>query len=263
MTDAQRTVAWEALDRVRFFRIDEGPATQPLYLVAHPHYERDPFVPGFWGQDYVGSTPYMLVRRYVTADDLCHQLYVDRIVREGVYSDWYSTQSWTRTDVAPFGTVESDEGPRYETEPGFYAEHYPLELVSDRGPTPGQTLYVVLRRHWRLEMFEHKGWRWSPTEARSCGRAVVAFDTLAAADARIAILEAEARTYPSPFRFGTPHEWGPLDASHHWGMLSNLAPINFTSLWDDYEAPDRLWNHWWDEAVPAFTPEDISLAWSL
>src|SRR5262245_43443949 len=42
MTDAQRAAAWESLDRIRFFRVTEGPAGRPIHLVANPHYEEDP-----------------------------------------------------------------------------------------------------------------------------------------------------------------------------------------------------------------------------
>ena len=121
----------------------------------------------------------------------------------------------------------------------------------------------MLRRHWRLEVPDEGTWGWHLTSTRPSGRAVVAYDTLAAADAHIARLEAEARTYPSPFRFGTPHEWGTLHASGIYGVLSDLAPLLFTNLWQEYKAPDSLWSRWWDDAVPTLTSEEIELAWSL
>jgi hypothetical protein len=93
---------------------------------------------------------------------------------------------------------------------------------------------------------------------------VAAFDTLAAADACQARLEAEARQTPSSFRFGPPHEWSDLlDSSAIWGMLSEMAPITFTSMWSDYKASDRNWCHWWDDVLPSLSAEQIQTAWSL
>src|SRR5262245_180844 len=85
MTDAQRSAAWEALDRVRFYRVTEGQTGRPMHLVAHPHYESDPIARPYSSYAYVGSTPYMLVRTTRTADELCHALYVDLVVRTGGY----------------------------------------------------------------------------------------------------------------------------------------------------------------------------------
>jgi hypothetical protein len=80
----------------------------------------------------------------------------------------------------------------------------------------------------------------------------------------MARLEAEARDYPSPFRFGSHLGWGRLDASAAFGVLSELAPLNdFAALWNDYKPPDRVWNEWWDAARPTLTPEQIETAWGL
>src|SRR5439155_1979086 len=116
---------------------------------------------------------------------------------------------------------------------------------------------------WRLEVPDDGWWRWCRTAARSCGRAVAAYDTLAAADAEVARLEAEAGTTPSPFRFGTPHEWGILDAGRIYGMLSKMAPINFPTLWNDYKPPESAWSRWWDEHVPTLTADDVQTTWDL
>jgi len=145
----------------------------------------------------------------------------------------------------------------------YYAEHHPLGLTSDRPPTPGLEVFVVLRRGWRVEGGEGESWRWTPTKARTCGRPVVAFGTLAAADAHMARLEAEARNYPSPFRFGPPHEWGTLDAGGIWRTLSRMHPIVFASQWTDYKATDQLWADWWDAAAPHLTAGDMDVVWSL
>ena len=96
----------------------------------------------------------------------------------------------------------------------------------------------------------------------ACGRAEAAYDTLTAADAAVARLEAEARTTPSPFRFGPPHEWGHYQAGHIWGVLSDMAPIKFAGVWD-YWAPDVLWSRWWDENLPSLTANDIQTTWAL
>jgi hypothetical protein len=114
-----------------------------------------------------------------------------------------------------------------------------------------------------IEEAEEHFWRWSLMHAKSCGRPIAAFNTLAAADECQARLEAEARRTASLFRFGPPHEWGTLHATAIWGMLSEMAPIDFTSLWQDYKAPDRLWCRWWDDVVPTLTPEQIETVWSL
>jgi hypothetical protein len=267
MSDAQRAGAWEVLDRVRFFRATEGPARQPMHLVANPRYERDPIQldPDRWEPTrYVGCTPYMLVRRIETADRLCQDLYTEWMIRTGHDLGRVSNpEHWVLPDPDPFTRDETPEDLWYGVGPQSFAEHRPLNLIADRDPTPGQTLYVVLRRRWRLELDTDGSWRWSPTEARTCGRPVAAFETLAAADARVADLEAEARAYPAPFRFGPPHEWGTLDPPRLFGVLSELAPIDFASLWNDYTVPDRLWAAWWDAIVPTLTPEQIAFAWSL
>jgi hypothetical protein len=146
----------------------------------------------------------------------------------------------------------------------FYVEHLPLGLTSDRPPTPGREVFVILRRGWRIEEGGLPGsWRWSPTHARSCGRPVAAFGTQAAADASMARLELEARQYPSPFRFGNHLEWGTLHASGAWGVLSEMHPINFTNQWSDYLASDRQWNDWWDTALPYLSAEQVEITWSL
>jgi hypothetical protein len=76
-------------------------------------------------------------------------------------------------------------------------------------------------------------------------------------------LEDEAREHLIPFRFGPPHEWFSLDSSTIWGMLSELAPIRFTSQWEDYKASDPVWCRWWDEVMPSLSTADIETAWSL
>jgi hypothetical protein len=263
MTDAQRAAAWEVLDRVRFFRVTEGPAGRAIHLVAEPHFEQDPIAFPDWTYRYVGCTPYMMVRTRETADDLCHQLHVDRVVRQGGHASGPDTlESWVRPELDPFAAEEPVIDPDW-LGPSASAEHRPLELTARREPAPGSTLYVVLRRHWRVEQSEDGWWRWSLTSAKTCGRSVAAFDTLAAADECMARLETEARAYPSPFRFGTPHEWSPLDATAIWGTLYNLAPIDFTNMWEDYKAADPLWSHWWDDAAPHLNDEQVEIAWAL
>ncbi|HJZ92634.1 MAG TPA: hypothetical protein VKE40_17290 [Gemmataceae bacterium] len=266
MTDAQRAAAWEVLDRVRFFRVTESPAGRAMHLVAEPHFEEDPIAFPYGTFRYVGCTPYMLVRTRETADDLCHQLHVARVVRQGGYEAAPDVlESWVRPEPDEFTLEEPvfDPYDPYELGRAASAEHRPLDLIAVREPTPGCTLYVVLRRRWRLEQSADGSWRWSLTAARSCGRPVAAFDTLAAADAYMANLESEARTYPSPFRFGTPHEWGTLHASGIWGVLAGMAPIDFTNMWEGYKAADPLWSRWWDEAVPVMTDEQVETAWAL
>ena len=263
MTDAQRAAAWEVLDRVRFFRVVERPPSWPMNLVALPHFEEDPvrIAPDY--DRYVGATPYMLVSRRATADELCYQLYVTRLAHEGAYTGQEDDEHhWEAKDPDPFKDVNPDST-ALEGVPSDYAEHRPLDLVAAREPTPGHTVYVVLRRHWRLELTDEGFWRWSLTKTKTCGRPVTAFDTLAAADALIAELEAEARRYPSPFRFGPPHEWSYSHASAIWGVLDNMAPIEFANVWNDFTAQDRLWGWWWDEAVPGLTPDEIATAWGL
>jgi hypothetical protein len=144
-----------------------------------------------------------------------------------------------------------------------YAEYRELELTAVRPPTQGQTLFIVLRRNWLVEGLDGPAWRWSLTRKRTCGRAVAAFDTLAAADAHMAGLEVEARNAPSPFRFGPPHGWGSFDATAIWGMLSELAPIDFANLWNDYKPDESIWIGWWDRVLPTLTEDQIALAWSL
>jgi hypothetical protein len=261
-TDPQRAAVWEVLDRVRFYRVVESEPAEPMHLVALPHFENDPIPSVGWPEQYVGCTPYMLVRRPATADGLCRELYIDRLGELGLYVDRLPADfSWSIPDYDPFGT---DEVPTaYETVPVYYAEHRPLGLTSARPPTPGREVFVVLRRGWRVEEGGTSWLRWSPTSARSDGRPVIAFGTQAAADAHMARLEAEARSYPSPFRFGPPHEWGPFHASHIWGVLSPMHPIVFANQWTDYKASDRAWANWWDTAVPHLTAEDVELVWSL
>jgi hypothetical protein len=258
MTDAQRAAAWEALDRVRFYRVSESQNGRPMHLVSHPHFEEDPIQRPYGNFRYVGSTPYMLVHTPRTADDLCHALYVDRVARTGGYIGTPTVpETWAVHDTDPF-----DERPREWHGGSEYAERRPLELFSPRELTPGQTVYIVLRRAWRLEVPDDGWWRWNGTGAKTCGRAVAAYDTLAAADAEVARLKAEALSYPSPFRFGPPHEWGHYHASYIWGVLSNMAPITFAGVWD-YKAPDALWSRWWDENASTLTADDIATTWSL
>jgi hypothetical protein len=264
MTDAQRAAAWEALDQVRFFRVTEHPPGRPMHLVAEAHLEEDPVTFPRSGPRYVGGTPYMLVRRRETADALCHQLYVDRLAKEGEYTgQLIDPGSWEGPDPDPF---DEPAGPEFAFDrpvPLQFAEHRPLDLIAEDDPPPGREVFVVLRRHWRLELTEDGFWRWSLTQAKTCGRPVAAFDTLAAADARMAELEVEARRHPAPFRFGPPHEWGTLHGPGIWGVLDKLAPVEFANAWADYSAPDRLWARWWDETVPRLTPEQVEIVWGL
>lgn len=264
-TDAQRAAVWEVLDRVRFFRVAEAEPAAPMHLVGLPHYELDPITLNLFGQrHYVGSTPYMLVRSATTADALSRELYINGVAGLGEYGGAVPTDFvWAGADSDPFGGADRPDRHASEVDPDYYAEHRPLGLQGDRRPVPGLEVFVVLRRGWRLEFGERNSWRWTPTEARTCGRAVAAFGTLAAADAHMARLEAEARRYPSPFRFGSALEWGTLHASGVWRTLSGLAPVRFTNLWGDYRAPDRMWNEWWDEAVPNLTDEQVAVAWGL
>jgi hypothetical protein len=262
-TALQRAALWDVLDRVRFFRVAETEPAAPMHLVALPHFENDPIPSMGWAERHVGSTPYMLVRSRSTADWLCHELYLNRLLEVGDYSGAAAEgDPWVIPDVDPFAPEE----PLDPADVGLavYAERRPLDFIGDQPPTPGRDVFVVLRRGWRIEEGGLPGsWRWSPTQARSCGTPVAAFGTLEAADAQMARLEAEARTMPSPFRFGTPHEWGTLHASGIWGVLSAMAPIVFTNQWTDYKASDRAWSDWWDAVVPSLTGVQIETVWSL
>jgi hypothetical protein len=264
-TDAQRAAVWEVLDRVRFYRIAESAPAEPMHLVALPHFELDPITLNLFGRrQYVGATPFMLVRSPGTAAVMCHELYITGVARLGEYVGSLPAQfQWEHADPDPVDPEPAADRMNYEHDPDFYAEHVPLALGSPEPPTPGRDVFVVLRRAWRTEEGPRGSWRWRQTEARTCGRAVAAFGTQAAADAHMARLEAEARDDPSPFRFGSHLEWGRLDASTAYGMLSALAPMDFTSLWNDYRAPDRVWNEWWDAAVPDLTAEQQATAWEL
>jgi hypothetical protein len=261
-TPVQRTAVWEVLDRVRFYRVVESEPAESMHLVAMPHFENDP-IPSFGQEIYVGCTPYMLVRRSVTADGLCQHLAVDRLAQAGEYVNGdLERTSWTIPEVAPFDPEALQSMYAFGLE--YYAEKRPLPLEAQPPPTPGRDVFVVLRRSWRIEEGGLPGsWRWSPTHAKTCGRPVVAFGTQAAADAHMAKLEAEARQYPSLFRFGNHLEWGTLHASGAWGVLSEMAPINFTNQWSDYLASDRQWNDWWDAAVSHLSTEQVETAWSL
>ncbi len=260
-TPSQRAAVWEVLDRVRFYRVEETDPAEPMHLVALPHFENDP-VPSYGPEQYVGCTPYMLVRSRTTADSLCHQLHIDRVAELGYVWSPQADFSWRVPEADPFGAEKTPTA--YDIDPAYYTEHRPLGLISDRPPTPGREVFVVLRRGWRIEEGGLPGsWRWCPTHAKTCGRPVAAFGTQSAADAHMARLEAEARECPSPFRFGNHLEWGTLHASGAWGVLSEMAPIDFTNQWTDYTASDRLWNDWWDAAVGHLSAEQVETAWSL
>jgi hypothetical protein len=262
-TDAQRAAVWEVLDRVRFYRVTESEPAEAMHLVALPYFENDPIPSIGWRQQYVGCTPYMLVRRPATADGLCRELHIDRVAERGAYYESVPADAaWVISERDPFENPRQDFG-EFGDDPGVYAEHRSLSLVTDRPPTPGREVFVVLRRGWRVEE-GGTGWlRWSPTSARTCGRPVIAFGTQAAADAHMARLEIEARNYPSPFRFGPPHEWGTLHAGGIWGTLSKMHPIVFTNQWSDYKASDRAWADWWDAAAPHLAADDVETVWSL
>jgi hypothetical protein len=107
-------------------------------------------------------------------------------------------------------------------------------------------------------------WRWHPTRADSSGTPVAIYETLADADAAQAAWEAAAREeLPSPFRFGSAHEWSTLHPSAVWEVLSSLAPIDFTGLWSDYWAADRLWSQWWDRTAPGLTSDQLETVWEV
>lgn len=263
-SDLQRVAMWEALDRVRFFHVREREAGLSGHLVAIPHEEENPFssLPDRW-HEYVGSSPYMFMCSASAADDMCQELYVNGLARQyGFVGSSHDQHSWERIDVDPFHQFASTALPGgslfHE-----YAERRPLNLIVQGSLHSGQDLFVVLRRTWRLEPAADGCWRWSMTRAKTCGKPVVAFDTLTAADACMAQLEGEAREMVEPFRFGPPHEWSHLNSSAIWGMLSDLKPIPFTSLWEDYRATDQVWVRWWDSIVPSLTAEQIAMVWSL
>ena len=126
-------------------------------------------------------------------------------------------------------------------------------------------MFVILRRGWRIEEGGLPGsWRWSPTHARTCGRAVAAFGTLAAADAHMARLEAEARQYPSPFRFGNHLEWGTLPASGGLGRAVRNGPDRL------HQPVVGLHGHRTGSGttggtrpLPHLSAEQVEIAWSL
>lgn len=269
MTDAQRASVWEALDRVRFYRVSETEANLACHLVATQHFEEDPFgsVRDYGNYRYVGSTPYLLARSSTLADELCRQLFIEATARAGSYASSVVTPaSWVPVEEEPF--VHGDDGGEradwdWWDSAEANVEHRPVELFHHGNVRSAQDVFVVLRRHWRLESSEVGFWRWSPTRAKSCGRPVAAFNTLAAADQLQAKLEAEARRTPALFRFGPPHEWSNVHSTAIFGVLSEIAPVNFTSLWTDYTAPDEVWCRWWDEFSPTMTIEQSHTVWSL
>ncbi|HEX3151912.1 MAG TPA: hypothetical protein VHR66_27820 [Gemmataceae bacterium] len=260
-TASQRAALWEALDRVRFFRVSETQPARPMHLVAEPSFENDP-IPGTGSERKVGTRPYMLFRSPANAARMCDELYHERVAQFG---NEVQVEVGYRTIVRaakPFAKEEALTA--FELGQAYFVEQLPLGFTSDTPPTPGREVFIVLRRGWRLEEGGLPGsWRWSPPQARSCGTPVAAFGTLEAADALVARLDAEARTSPSPFRFGPPHEWSTLHASGIWGVLSEMAPIVFTNQWTDYKASDLAWCHWWDAVVPTLTDVQIETVWSL
>lgn len=261
MTDAQRATVWEALDRVRFFRVVESELGTQCQLVAMQHYQSDLLDPYHWEPRYVGCTPYLLARDAPTADRLCEELFINLLARAGAYVGAVEMPAnWQLSESDSFDASEH-EVPDLPEETAV--ERRPLELHADRPVQASQEVYIVQRRQWILEMQYAGFWRWSPTRTKSCGRPVAAFNTLAAADECMAKLEAEARRTPALFRFGPPHEWSTIHPTAIYGMLSEIAPVNFTSLWNDYQATDPLWCRWWDEFASKMTPEQIETVWSL
>lgn len=263
MTPLQRASFWESLDRVRFFRVRPQAEAIDGFVIGWRHFAEDPLGPGQYGNShYVGSSPEIFVRSSDLAIELCQHLFAERLAREGgYYGDVSNPPSWIEPDFDPF--AETGEPVYFDYGLPTPPEYRPLMLFASQAPRPAMSLYIVCRRHWRLELDEGGSWRWSLIRTGSSGRPIAAFDTLAAADERMVKWEREARDTVSSFRFGPPHEWSHLHMSDLWGMLSEIAPIDFTSLWQDYNATDRMWCGWWDGVLPDLSPEQIALAWSL
>jgi len=259
-TDLQRAAVWEALDRVRFFRVVEWETSISCHLVSTPQESDWDYIDP--SQDW-GSIPYLLARSESTANRVCQELFASGLARLGGYTGFHAPRhSWKRIERDPFVHLDPEEVATDPLEYRDLAEHSPLGLIVQGDLHAGQTVYVVLRRHWHLTAEQDRTWRWTAGR-RTSGRAVAAFDTLAAADAAMAQLELRDRPLANLFRFGPPHEWSHLHSSAIWGVLSDLAPIDFTSLWDNYQGTDALWIHWWDEVSPLMSVEQIAIVWGL
>lgn len=260
MTLAQRASVWEALDRVRFFHVRECERGIPCHLVATQYAAYDRMTRN-WA--IVGCAPTFLSPNPNTADSLCRQIFLDHLASTGSYvGDTLPPPSWEAQVVDPFDE-SSESRDAFATYEFPETRRFPIELFSQRPIRPGQTAYVVLRRHWLGELGEDGSWRLALADSKSCGWPIAVFDTLTAADACQAKLEADARRWPFPFRFGTPHEWSNLQTNQLWGMLVKLGKIDFASVWTDFTAPDFLWCRWWDSVVPTLRQEEIDLVWSL
>lgn len=258
MSPRQRGLAWEAIDRVRFFRTRETTRSTEAQVMAHCVFAEDPISDTQYSgwQRFAGCSPYMLSFQVATANAICHDLYLMELGQSG---GWFTRSSlptdWLRHDERLPGEVHSDQ-PTDDV-------HRVACPFFGPDPRPGQDVFVVLRTSWRL--YEASNWwRWMRSDQGTCGVPVAAFAQLDAADAFQAQMELDVRGHQaSPFRFGPALEWGTMHAASIWGTLSTLAPIVFTNMWTDYQGTDQLWSDWWDSVAPGLSPSQVQLAWSL
>jgi hypothetical protein len=263
LSEQQLSAIWEVLDRVRFFRVVTRERGETYQLIAQAQFEEDPIRERYTPSNYVGSVLYMLAKSVETATTICTQLCIDRMAEEGMYHRALPSQiNWVRPRLNPFSLDEiSEEWDSYQ--PTDYVEMIPFSVEGQHHFRPGQTLFALVRLHWRMKVSSRGEWRWSMTRVNCCGVPVALYEHLADADARRLELEQEAKRWSNPFRFGTPHEWSTLNATDIWGLLSGLAPINFANLWSEYRAEDHLWLRWWDDIAPHLSEEQIELVWAI
>jgi hypothetical protein len=269
MTELQRQKVWEALDRLRFHQVVERPATSTLYAVVRIHWEEEDY-PRYRAEaeggtidrlfrdraaaeaycrtlpSFTGDSPLVLAERLQVRDDpLCLEHDSDWFYHVGVLDD---EEGWAEPPSSPSAEVIEVE------------VEGPLEAKRSRGRP---RFHVVQRTGWHT--YETNHLPVADRDGKAGGVPVVAFADRAAAKARCADLEQQARLELSPFLFSVDCELDTLSDQPEEIWIERLRELALEPPTEEtfphpYAAIE--WRAWWS-SLPGLTEEQRLGIWDL
>jgi hypothetical protein len=269
LDDYQRHSIWEALDRVRFYEVVEGPVRPLVFVTVKIPWDwtGGPGGGGEFATPDEGGEPAHVFRTRGEADRFCKRNWT---------AGWYGDEPWDMTErqrlrdplgLRPAAAVRSEgDMPDYDV-----AEVEVLDLTARGQAVPAaafpKRLFLVCRLAWWLAIDgRHLGLHWA---SEDCEVPVAAFTDRDRAEAHAAELTRQAWLELSPSVL-FHHELGVLSnfSRHKEGKwLRHLAALGIEPPKKEKVRPGRPadldWTAWADAVAPRLSGEQRAGFWAL
>jgi hypothetical protein len=268
MSDGQRARTWEGLHVLRLYETAERPAVKALYALIETTWDYDEDEYDGTISRYDGGR---VVSAFRAAADAAREFAGCGAIAEEEYDERFVTGAAREAGRDPFRDPKP-AGFRHRLSevvpPGGVAAVSPCEVVSvpvlsKRSIGGGRTAFHVVRLSWAWSE-ERPGRFWRPS-ASEVGVPVAAFLDRPAAEVFAWELDAAARAYLNPFRFGHPVHHTSIEQFGYRAMLRDVGLVPPADDWQfappyiEREADAFLgegspsWYDWWAATADGMT----------